>query len=94
MTAYLVVRTRITNGSQYALYREAVMLLIESHGGKHLRAGPAQLLEGDEDGSRIALFRFATMEALNAFWHSDAYRSVKKLRQHAAIMEIWAVPAK
>jgi uncharacterized protein (DUF1330 family) len=94
MTAYLIIRTRITNEPQYALYREAVMLLIESYGGTHLRAGPAQLLEGDEDGSRIALFGFPTMEALNAFWHSDAYRAVKKLRKDAAIMEIWAVPAK
>ena len=47
MTAYLIIRTKITNEPQYALYREAVMLLIEGYGGKHLRAGPAQLLEGD-----------------------------------------------
>jgi uncharacterized protein (DUF1330 family) len=55
MPAYMIVRAKITDEERYSRYRSAVMPLIEAYGGKHIRSGSAELLEGDQGGARIAL---------------------------------------
>lgn len=92
MTAYMVVQGTITNEEQFGKYRDAVMPLIASFGGKHLRGGTAELLEGHQDGRRIALFAFPSMEAIRSFWDSPEYIPIKEIRRGAATLDIWAVP--
>ncbi len=94
MTAYMIVQGTITNAEQYGAYREAVVPLIETFGGKHVRGGEVELLEGRKDERRIALFEFPSMEAIHAFWNSPDYGHVKELRRDAAVLEIWAVPGR
>jgi uncharacterized protein (DUF1330 family) len=93
MPAYMIVRAEITDEERYGLYRRAVLPLIETFGGKHIRTGSVELLEGEQKGRGIALFEFATMDAIRAFWNSPEYFEVKALRLDAALLEIWAVPA-
>jgi uncharacterized protein (DUF1330 family) len=59
----MIVQSRISNEEQFGKYRQAVMPLIEPFGGKHVRGGAVELLEGQQDGHRIALFKFPSMEA-------------------------------
>ena len=92
MTAYMIVQSTISDEEQYARYRRAVVPLIERFGGKHVRGGAVELLEGRPDERRIALFEFPSMEAIHQFWNSPDYIPVKELRRGAAILEIWAVP--
>ncbi len=92
MTAYMIVQSTITNEEQYAKYRQAVVPLIETFGGKHVRGGTVELLEGEPDGRRIALFEFPSMQAIHAFWNAPEYVPVKALRRGAATLDIWAVP--
>ena len=92
MTAYLLVQAIITDETKYAQYRDAVVPLIAQFGGRHVRGGPVELLEGQQDERRLALFEFPSMEALHAFWHSPAYAPVKALRRDAAVLDIWAIP--
>ncbi len=92
MTAYMIVQATITDEATYGLYRKAVLPLIASFGGRHVRGGPVELLEGHRDERRIALFEFPSMEAIHAFWNAPAYVPVKALRHGAATLEIWAVP--
>ncbi len=92
MPAYMIVQTTIVNEGQFGKYREAVMPLIASFGGKNVRAGTAELLEGQQDGRGIALFEFPSMEAVYAFWNSPEYIPVKEIRRGAATLDIWAVP--
>ena len=92
MTAYMIVQTKITNEAQFSEYREAVMPLITSFGGEHVRGGIAELLEGQQDGRGIALFEFPSMEAIHAFWDSSEYKPVKEMRRGAATLDVWAVP--
>ena len=92
MAAYLVVVSTITDEEQFGIYRDAVMPLIVKFGGKHVRGGPADLLEGASEGRSIALFEFQTMDAINSFWSAPEYVPVKKLRQGAAKLDVWAVP--
>lgn len=92
MTAYMIVQTLITDEQQYGNYRKAVVPLIETFGGKHVRGGEVELLEGRQDDRRIALFEFPSMDAIHKFWDSPQYIPVKELRRNAAELEIWAVP--
>ena len=43
------------------------MPLIAGFGGKHLKNGAAELLEGEQDGRGIPLFEFASMADIHAF---------------------------
>ncbi len=92
MTAYLLVQGTIADETRYDIYRQAVTPLIERFGGRHVRGGPVELLEGRPDERRTALFEFPSLDALHAFWNSPEYGPVKALRQGAAEMEVWAIP--
>ena len=93
MTAYMIVQSYITDEAGYSDYRRAVMPLIQEFGGRHLRGGDVVMLEGMPDGGKIALFEFPSMDAIRSFWTSPEYVVVKKLREDAARLNIWAVPS-
>ena len=95
MTAYLVMQITITEPERWAAYRDAVMPLIASFGGRHVsNAEGVVMLEGRRDERSIALFAFAAMDDIQAFWDSPEYVPVKALRQGAAMVEAWAVPGR
>jgi uncharacterized protein (DUF1330 family) len=93
MAGYLMVQSTINNEEQYQKYREAVVPLIMKFGGKFsIRGGKVEVLEGQPDGRSMVVFEFPSMEAIHAFWNSSEYVPVKKLRQGAATVNVWAVP--
>jgi uncharacterized protein (DUF1330 family) len=93
MAAYLMVQSTINSEEQYQKYRESVVPLIMKFGGKFsIRGGKVEVLEGQPDERSMVVFEFPTMEAIHAFWNSPEYVPVKKLRQGAATLNIWAVP--
>jgi len=92
MAAYMIVQMTINDEPQYQKYREAVVPLIVKFGGKFaIRGGKVGILEGNHDGRRLVVFEFPTLEAIHAFWNSPEYVPVKKLRQGAAVLDVWAV---
>ncbi len=94
MAAYLVMQIAVIDEGQWRRYRAAVMLLIAKFGGKHVtKAGGVELLEGRDDGRRLAMFEFPSMEAIHGFWESPEYVPVKELRRGAAHVDVGAVPA-
>lgn len=93
MTAYLVMQITVTDPKRWADYRDAVMPLIARFGGRHAsKAEGVAMLEGRTDERRIAIFEFASVDDIHAFWSSPEYGPVKELRQGAAVLEAWAVP--
>jgi len=93
MAAYLTMQITITDEAQWAAYRDAVGPLIARFEGRRVSAGTgAELLEGQDDGRRIVMFEFPSMDAIRAFWHSPEYQPVRDLRRGAATLEAWAVP--
>ena len=89
----MIVQITITDEEKYKHYRTAVVPLIAKFGGKAVvRSATVHLLEGHHDGRRLVMFEFPSMEAIHAFWNSPEYAPVKKLRQGAATLNIWAVP--
>lgn len=93
MAAYFIVQSTINDEQRYQEYRNAVVPLIERFGGKFVvRGGKVEALEGSHDGRRMVVFEFPSMDAIHAFWNSPEYVPVKKIRQGAATLDIWAVP--
>lgn len=93
MTAYLIMQIAVTNEEQWRKYRQAVVPLIADFSGVHVTKGMgSEILEGCDNGERIAMFEFPSMEAIHAFWASPEYAPVKDLRRGAATLNVWAVP--
>ena len=93
MAAYLVMTVTVADETAWQAYRDAVMPLIARFGGWHVTGGGAvERLEGADDGRRVAMFAFASMADIRAFWGSPDYRPVRALRRGAATLDAWAVP--
>lgn len=92
MAAYLFIQGEVTDKPRYKAYQEAVLPLINRFDGKLLASGSGlEVLEGQYDGRRLLVFEFPSMERLKAFWNAPEYIAVKRLREGAARMNIWAV---
>jgi uncharacterized protein (DUF1330 family) len=92
MAAYLMVQSTIRDEAQYQKYREAVLPLIKSFGGKVVVRSAIEVLEGEPDPRPMVVFEFPSLEAVKTFWESPDYVPVKKLREGVATLNVWAVP--
>ena len=84
--AYLVASSFMPEGhGPLDAYGQATHALLEKWGGELLIAGEAaQFMEHYEgewkEDARFTLFRFPSLAALQGFWKSEEYQSVKHLR--------------
>jgi uncharacterized protein (DUF1330 family) len=93
MAALLIVQAAVTEREAYKRYQAAVQPLMASFGGRLKGTGMGlEVLEGSHDGRRLVVFEFASMEKIREFWNSPEYRTVKRLRDGAATIDVWAVP--
>ena len=94
MPALLIIQASVLKKEGYQAYQAAVQPLIESCGGR-LRATGVELevLEGRHDGRRLVVFEFPSMRDIRSFWDSSQYKEIRKLREGAATIDVWAVPA-
>ena len=93
MAALLIVQASITEREAYKRYQAAVQPLMASFGGKLKGTGVGlEVLEGSHDGRRLVVFEFPSMDSIHSFWESPEYGKVKKLRDGAATIDVWAVP--
>ena len=85
MPAYLVVDVaRIHDEQAYGRYRKQVSPNLLSAGGQYLaRGGAIDVLEGDWRPSRIVLVQFESAASARAWWESDEYAALKRLRQES-----------
>jgi uncharacterized protein (DUF1330 family) len=80
---YVVVSGRILQPEKVAAYAEKSGPLAQAAGLEFLANSKPVLLEGKwpyEEGM-VAVEKFTSKEELEKFWHSDAYREAKKLRE-------------
>ena len=89
MAAYLVITAKVTDPQAFAPYAQQAAQLLAHHGGQYLvRGGTQDLLEGDDDGRRVVISRFADRAAALAFWNSDAYAHLKTLRAGTGVFDV------
>ena len=92
MAAYFIVQSTISDEATYQKYRDAVIPMMVKHGAKIVvRGAKVEALEGHHDGRRMVIFEFPSMAAIKAFWESPEYVPVKKIREGAAVLDVWAV---
>lgn len=89
MSAYIVGRMRILNRDWMDEYFSQVPALIEAHGGRFLVKGgePGQLEGSDTLPDAAFILHFPDRASAEAFWHSDAFAPLIKLRQTGSELE-------
>jgi uncharacterized protein (DUF1330 family) len=93
MPAYFIVQATVTDEPRFLKYREAVVPFIASFGGKFAaRTAKVEVFEGEHDTRPVVMFEFPSMEAIHAFWNSPDSVPIKKLREGAATINVWAFP--
>ncbi len=80
MAGYLIANYKITNPEGYQAYIAAVGPTILSHGGEILVAGEeSEAVEG-EPGPVTVVLKFASKDALRAWYDSPEYQEIIHLR--------------
>ena len=92
MPAYLIARVDVTDWNQYREYTKATPAAIERFGGKFIvRGGELVTLEGPPETRRVVIIEFPSLERAKAFYHSEEYTRVRKLREGAATGQFFAI---
>jgi uncharacterized protein (DUF1330 family) len=92
MSAYLVVRVRVTDPDQYEKYKMLTPEAVAAAGGAFIvRGGQHETLEGATDGRRVVVLEFSDYASAKAFYDSPKYREARAVREGAAEMEITLV---
>ena len=92
MPAYVIVETEIHDPEQYEQYKAASPGAVAAGGGRFVvRGGDLAVLEGDWHPSRLVVLEFEDLEAAKAWYASDHYQEVMKLRAGAARLNMVAV---
>jgi len=92
MAAYIIVDVDIRDRDRYAEYVKAVPPTIAAFGGRFLvRGGRAENLEGGWQPKRIVVLEFDSLERAKAWWASEQYAALKRVRQSASVTEMIVV---
>ena len=85
MSAYLVITARIHDRAAFMSgYGPAAAALVERFGGYYLARGPADALEGEQDGLSVVLSEWPDKDAALTFWNSPDYAAIRTLRHGIA----------
>lgn len=90
--AYLIARVEVTDWNRYRDYTKATPAAIRRFGGKFIvRGGEMVTLEGPPETHRVVIIEFSSLARAKAFYHSQEYSRVKKLREGAATGQLIAI---
>lgn len=85
MPAYLIADVEITDTEAYSQYTLEIGRTIQAHQGRYLvRGGDTEVLEGDWTPKRVVVIEFPDSSSLRAWYGSDDYEPLKRLRQRSA----------
>ena len=85
MAAYLIADITVQNPEVFAEYRKQVPATVEKYGGRFLvRGGAHEVLEGDYRPTRMVVIEFPDLAAAKAWYGSQEYAPLLKLRLSSA----------
>ncbi|WP_394728814.1 DUF1330 domain-containing protein [Altererythrobacter sp. GH1-8] len=92
MPALLIADIDVKDPEAYAKYRTANPDIVNQFGGRYIALGGAvEVLEGDWHPARTIVIEFPTMEDLKAFYNSEAYVELRKIRWASASSRMVAI---
>ena len=83
---YVIAQIDVTDPQRYPEYVRQVQPTLDLFGGVFIvRGGAAEFHEAEPlAGERVVVIRFPSLQAARDWYHSDAYRPVRALRQAAS----------
>ena len=85
MAGYVIAQIDVTDGEAFAKYRDLVAPTIAKHGGRYLvRGGELTSMEETPPNPRVVIIEFESVQAAKAWYTSDDYAPLIKLRQSAS----------
>lgn len=82
MAHYAIFDVTITDLEKYKDYMLKVKPVIEASGGRYLvRGGAHKVHEGNWNPTRLVIFEFQSADAMQSFYESAEYRSLKAMRE-------------
>lgn len=89
MTVYLVANVTVLDDEKMEAYAAAAGPTLTAHGGEFILDGRlTETLSGEWAAPGVALVRFPSVEAAQAWYHSPEYQALAGLRASAADMDI------
>lgn len=85
MPALLIADIDVTDPETYEAYKQANPDIVNTFGGRYVSIGlNSQVLEGDWVPHRTVLIEFPSMDMVERFYNSDAYKALRKIRWKSA----------
>ncbi len=86
MSAYVIGDINVTDLKTFAKYAGLVPVSSGAFGGKYLVRGPdkCEPAEGDWNPKRFVLAEYKDVDTIKAWYYSDEYKELTKLRQSAS----------
>ncbi len=92
MPAYVIVQADVTDWEKFGRYLKESPRIISQYGGRYIaRGGEMAVLEGEDQGKRIVVIEFPSLQRAKEWYHSDEYRRIKSMRQGAATGSLIAI---
>ena len=92
MAAYVIYQGEVLDPDRYEEYKARAAESILAAGGKYLvRGGDVDVLEGEPPVGRTVVLEFPSREAALAWYRSDEYTEIKKIREGAARARMYVV---
>lgn len=92
MSVYVITEIEVTDPQGYEAYRSRVGKSLERYGAKFVvRGGNIETLEGNWNPKRLVMCTFDSMEQVHAWYKSDEYQELKRVRENTARMNMVAV---
>jgi len=80
--AYVIADVEITDPDGFETYRDRVPESLARHGVEYVAfGGTTEVLEGDWNPSRLVILRFEDVEHARAWYASEDYQELIRLRQ-------------
>ncbi|WP_338552306.1 DUF1330 domain-containing protein [Paenibacillus sp. KS-LC4] len=81
MSAYLVIDIDIFNPVNFKSYEDQIFDVIAHFGGRPIvHDSNVTTMEGDWQPKRIVILEFPNKQSIEAFYHSEMYKPLKKIR--------------
>ena len=92
MSAYIIARVAVTDMDKYREYMKLTAGIVAEFGGRFLvRGGETVTLEGLEEGRRVVVLEFPSLDRARAFYDSPAFSRASQLRREASTASFIAV---
>lgn len=85
MSGLVIAQFTVTDPEKFKEYGSQVKATVDAFDGEIIiRGGEGEAVEGDWPAGKLVIVKFPSVEIAKAWYHSDAYQPLVKLRQSAS----------